>query len=79
MTTESLHGGDTVDAAAAIFKNILEGRGTASQNAVVLANAAMALMVTGQYEQYEAAFEAASNSLKSGAANKTLQKLISLQ
>ncbi len=79
LTQESLHGGDTVDAAAAIFKNILEGKGTEAQNAVVLANAAMALMVTGKYEQYEAAFAAAETSLKTGAANKALQKLISLQ
>lgn len=79
LTQESLHGGDTVDAAAAIFKNILEGKGTEAQNAVVLANAAMALMVTGKYEQYEAAFAAASTSLKTGAANQALQKLISLQ
>ena len=79
LTQESLHGGDTVDAAAAIFKNILEGKGTEAQNAVVLANAAMALMVTGKYERYEAAFEAASTSLKTGAANQALQKLISLQ
>lgn len=79
VTQESLHGGDTVDAAAAIFKNILEGKGTEAQNAVVLANAAMALMVTGKYEQYEAAFAAAETSLKTGAANQALQKLISLQ
>lgn len=79
VTQASLHGGDTVEAAATIFKNILEGKGTEAQNAVVLANAAMALMVTGQYGKYEAAFEAASNSLKSGASNQVLQKLISLQ
>ena len=79
LTQESLHGGDTVDAAAAIFKNILEGKGTEAQNAVVLANAAMALMVTGKYEQYEAAFAAAETSLKTGAAHQALQKLISLQ
>lgn len=76
---EDLHGGDTVDVAAAIFKNILEGKGTKSQNAVVLANAAMALMVTGKYQQYQDAFDAASTSLTSGAANTCLQKLINLQ
>ena len=79
VTQESLHGGDTVDAAAAIFKNILEGKGTEAQNAVVLANAAMALMVTGKYEQYEAAFAAAETSLTTGAAHQALKKLISLQ
>ena len=76
---EDLHGGDTVDAAAAIFKNILEGKGTKAQNAVVLANAAMALMVTGKYKQNQDAFDTASKSLTSGAANACLQKLISMQ
>ena len=79
VNQEDLHGGDTVDAAAAIFKNILEGNGTKSQNAAVLANAAMALMVTGKYNQYQEAFDAASISLTTGAANACLQKLISLQ
>jgi anthranilate phosphoribosyltransferase len=76
---EELHGGDTVEAAAALFKNIIEGKGTWSQNAVVLANAAMALQVTGKYENYEAAFQAAVKSLESGAANQCLKQLISLQ
>lgn len=76
---EELHGGDTVEAAAALFKNIIEGKGTWSQNAVVLANASMALQVTGKYENYEAAFQAAVKSLESGAANHCLKQLISLQ
>ncbi len=76
---EELHGGDTVESAAALFKNIIERKGTWSQNAVVLANAAMALQVTGQYENYEAAFQAAVLSLESGAANNSLKQLISLQ
>ncbi len=79
VSQAALHGGDTVDAAAAIFKNILEGKGTEAQNAVVLANAAMALMVTGKYNNYRDAFEAASTSLITGTANACLQKLISLQ
>jgi anthranilate phosphoribosyltransferase len=74
-----LEGGDTVAEAAAIFKNIIEGKGTWSQNAVVLANAAMALHVTGKYDNYDLAFQAAVHSLESGAANNCLKKLISLQ
>ena len=74
-----LEGGNTVAEAAAIFKNIIEGKGTWSQNAVVLANAAMALHVTGKYENYDLAFQAAVHSLESGAANNCLKKLISLQ
>ena len=77
--SQELHGGKTVEEAASIFKNIIQGKGTWSQNAVVLSNAAMALFVTGQYENYDFAFQAAVKSLESGAANNCLQKLISLQ
>lgn len=77
--SEELHGGKTVQEAASIFKQIIEGKGTWSQNAVVLSNAAMALFVTGQYENYDLAFQAAVKSLESGSANNCLQKLISLQ
>ena len=77
--SEELSGGATVEEAAQIFRNIIQGKGTWSQNAVVLANAAMALNLNGKYENYEAAYQAAVNSLESGAANHCLQKLISLQ
>jgi anthranilate phosphoribosyltransferase len=76
---EELYGGNTVEAAAEIFKKIIQGKGSWSQNAVVLANAAMALQVTGQFESYEAAFQAAVKSLESGAANNCLNQLINLQ
>jgi anthranilate phosphoribosyltransferase len=76
---KELHGGTTVQEAATIFKHIIEGKGTWSQNAVVLANSAMALQITGQYESYEMAYQAAVESLESGAANNCLKKLISLQ
>jgi anthranilate phosphoribosyltransferase len=39
----------------------------------------MALQITGQYENYEMAYQAAVNSLETGAANNCLKKLISLQ
>jgi anthranilate phosphoribosyltransferase len=74
-----LSGGNSVEAAATIFKNIIQGKGSWSQHAVVLANAAMALNLTGKYANYEAAYQAAVNSLESGAAHNCLQKLISLQ
>jgi len=77
--SEELHGGKTVEEAADIFRNIIQGKGTWSQNAVVLSNAAMALFVTGKYENYDLAFQAAVKSLESGAAHDCLQKLIALQ
>jgi anthranilate phosphoribosyltransferase len=72
-------GGNSVEEAAKIFTKILKGDGSWAQNAVVLANAAMALNCTGAYRTYEDAFNDAIKSLESGKANQCLQKLISLQ
>jgi anthranilate phosphoribosyltransferase len=57
----------------------LKVEGTWAQNAVVLANAAMALHSTGAYPRYDDAYAAAVDSLESGRAYGSLQKLISLQ
>ena len=76
---ESISGGNTVEEAANIFKAIIEGKGTPEQEAVVLANAAVALQVTGSFKSYDDAFEVAKESLRSGKANTCLKKLISLQ
>ncbi len=72
-------GGDKVEDAVKIFMNILEGKGTKAQNAVVCSNAAMGLMLTDEYNDYSAAFQAASESLQSGKALSSLKKLIELQ
>lgn len=74
-----LFGGQTVEEAAGIFRKILKGEGSWAQNAVVLANAAMALHCTGHFNDYEQAYHAAVDSLESGKAYACLQKLISLQ
>jgi anthranilate phosphoribosyltransferase len=74
-----ISGGNTVEDAAKIFINILKGEGTWAQNAVVLANAAMALHCTGNFRNYDEAYNAAVESLESGKANQSLQKLMSIQ
>lgn len=76
---ETIFGGETIEEAAQIFKNIIAAKGTPQQEAVVLANAAVALQVTGNYANYNAAFDAAKESLRSGKANDCLKKLIALQ
>lgn len=73
-----LHGGTTVEEAAGIFKKIINGEGTWAQNAVVLANAAMALHSTGKFTSYNEAYLAAVDSLESGRAAKSLKDLIAL-
>lgn len=72
-------GGNSVEAAAKIFRDIISGKGSWAQNAVVLANAAMALNSTGQYNNYDDAYAAAVDSLESGKAKQCLDILISLQ
>jgi anthranilate phosphoribosyltransferase len=74
-----IYGGNSVEEAATIFLQILKGEGTWAQNAVVLANAAMALFATKAFGNYEEAYEAAVVSLESGKAYQTLQHLIRLQ
>jgi anthranilate phosphoribosyltransferase len=74
-----IYGGNSVEEAAKIFTKILKGEGTWAQNAVVLANAAMALHCTGNYKTYDDAYTAAVDSLESGKANGVLKKLIELQ
>lgn len=76
---EDIRGGDTVEEAAAVFRTILRGEGTWAQNAVVLANAAMALYCTGRYTSYEQAYLTAVESLESGRANQCMERLIGLQ
>jgi len=79
VSPADISGGNSVEEAAKIFSTILKGEGTWAQNAVVLANAAMALNCTGKYKNYDAAYNAAVDSLESGKANAALKKLISLQ
>lgn len=79
VTAEDIYGGNTVEEAAKLFTKIIKGEGSWAQNAVVLANAAMALYCTGNYQQYEQAYEAAVESLESKRAYNTLEKLINLQ
>ena len=79
VTDIDIHGGNSVDDAARIFAKILKGEGSWAQNAVVLANAAMALNCTGKFRTYDDAYAAAVESLESGRANNCLQKLIALQ
>ncbi|MCE2757740.1 MAG: anthranilate phosphoribosyltransferase [Bacteroidota bacterium] len=76
---DEIYGGETVDAAVEKFMCILQGKGTASQNAVVCSNAAMGLMLSGKFQDYQSAFESAKDSLLGGKAHAALKKLIQLQ
>ncbi|MCH9661066.1 MAG: anthranilate phosphoribosyltransferase [Bacteroidetes bacterium] len=72
-----IYGGETVEASAKIFTEILSGHGTSPQNNVVCANAGLAIAtVTGCTIQQ--GFEKATESLRGGNALKALQKLQAL-
>jgi anthranilate phosphoribosyltransferase len=79
VSASDINGGASVEEAAAIFEQILDRRGSWAQNAVVLANAAMALYSTGSYDDYNSAYQASVESLESGRAQQCLKKLIALQ
>ena len=79
VNPDDIRGGNSVEEAAKIFLTILKGKGTWAQNAVVLANSAMALNCTGKYKTYDEAWHAAVESLESGRAYQCLEKLIALQ
>lgn len=79
VDAKDIYGGNTVEEAAKIFTTIIKGEGTWAQNAVVLANAAMALHCTNEYASYDDAYHAAVESLEGGKAYAALQKLIALQ
>jgi anthranilate phosphoribosyltransferase len=79
VSATDIYGGNTAEDAAKLFQKIIKGEGSWAQNAVVLANAAMALHCTGNFTTYEDAYHAAVESLESGKAYQSLQKLISLQ
>jgi len=79
VEASDISGGNTVDEAAKLFLKIVKGEGSWAQNAVVLANAAMALHCTGKYNQYNDAYAAAVESLESNKAYEALKKLIALQ
>ncbi|QCE41835.1 anthranilate phosphoribosyltransferase [Psychroserpens sp. NJDZ02] len=72
-----IFGGDTVKDAAQIFKNIIKGKGTEAQNNVVCANAGLAIATAKQIPHLEG-FELAKESLESGRAKASLEKLIAL-
>ena len=79
VQASDIYGGNSIEESAKIFVRILEGQGSWAQNAVVLANAAMALHGSGNYENYDSAYKTAVESLESGNAYQSLKKLMALQ
>ena len=71
---EEIFGGDSIEASARIFLDVISGKGTEAQNNVVCANAGMAIATVKKVSP-KAGFEMAKESLMSGTAMKALEKL----
>ena len=76
LSPESISGGETVKESAQIFENILKGKGTEAQKAVVLSNSAAALQTADQGLSFQEALDKAGEALDSGKALKVFKALV---
>lgn len=72
----SLSGGSTVEDSARIFLDVLRNEATPAQKQVVLANSAMALLVTRRVSTYDDAISMARESIDSKRALACFHKLV---
>ncbi|MBD8487430.1 anthranilate phosphoribosyltransferase [Echinicola sp. CAU 1574] len=77
ISAKSIEGGKTIEDSAKIFQNILTGKGSKEQNAVVIANSSAALCTADQNLSFEEAIAEAEESLKSGKALEKFKALVS--
>lgn len=75
---KELYGGETSEAAAQIFDNVLQNQGTKAQTECVLTNAAFAIQTICQDKTIDTCMQEARQSLESGKAYSTLQKFVAL-
>jgi anthranilate phosphoribosyltransferase len=78
LREEELAGGDSIASAAEIFLTVLSGKGTAAQQEVVCANAAVAIQCRHPEKPLTETMQMARESLASGKAYQTLQSLLNL-
>ena len=76
IKAETILGGKTVEDSAKIFESILKGKGSKEQNAVVLANAAAALVTADQNMDFESALAKAEDALLGGKALRVFHALV---
>lgn len=76
VKAEALAGGETVEEAAKIFKQIIEGKGTEEQNNTVLTNAAFGIKTFHPEKSFGDCFYEAESSLLGLKALNSFKKLI---
>jgi anthranilate phosphoribosyltransferase len=79
LTSTDIKGGETVEASAKIFMDVLENKGTKAQKSAVIANAAMALYAANRKMGLETAVYDAEVALVSGKARYAFKRLIEEQ
>ncbi len=78
VAPEELYGGETVEAAAAIFRSVLEGTGTTAQQNVVVANTGLGIQCINPEKSLVDCVAEASESLESGKALSAFKKLMTM-
>jgi anthranilate phosphoribosyltransferase len=79
LAKDDIKGGDSIEASASIFMDVLENRCTDAQRNAVIANAAMALFAADQKAGLKNAVLRASEALISGKAMAAFKNLLSAQ
>lgn len=75
VSQSALSGGESIEASAKIFYDILEGNGTIAQNSAVIANAGLAIYCGKELTSLEEGIAQARESLVSGKALTTFKNL----
>ncbi|MFI5452688.1 anthranilate phosphoribosyltransferase [Pedobacter sp. UC225_61] len=78
ISEKEIQGGNAVESSAAIFTNILSGKGTDAQTNVVLCNAALAIQTIKQGSSFADCFYEAEESLMNKKALNSFTKLIAV-
>lgn len=78
LRAEQLSGGETVEASAKIFMNVLNNEATEAQKQAVLANASLALYCANPQNSLSDSVAMARESLESGKALNSFKKLIEI-
>jgi anthranilate phosphoribosyltransferase len=76
---EEIRGGSNVEESVKIFTDIMDGKGTDSQNNVVIINAAFAMKCYHPEKSLDDCIELSRESLINGKAKKILSKLLAMQ
>ncbi|MBC7565971.1 MAG: anthranilate phosphoribosyltransferase [Pedobacter sp.] len=76
ITEDEIKGGDTVESSAKIFSSVLNGKGTAAQQNVVLCNAAVAINTIEDSKTFADCFYEAEESLMTKKALNSFKTLI---